>query len=83
MPPPRSLLLPSQVTFSPKVFIPLTRLCRDSCGYCTFAAPPRPGQRGYMVCERRVCGKPRVGQSASTLSQTLTAGSSSPLGRRP
>lgn len=24
------------VTFSPKVFIPLTRLCRDFCGYCTF-----------------------------------------------
>ncbi len=28
------------VTYSPKVFIPLTRLCRDRCGYCTFAQPP-------------------------------------------
>jgi len=28
------------VTFSPKVFIPLTRLCRDRCGYCTFATAP-------------------------------------------
>src|SRR5436190_20073983 len=28
------------VTFSPKVFIPLTMLCRDRCGYCTFAKPP-------------------------------------------
>jgi len=28
------------VTFSPKVFIPLTMLCRDTCGYCTFAQPP-------------------------------------------
>lgn len=37
------------VTFSPKVFLPLTRLCRDSCGYCTFAQPPRPGQRCYMT----------------------------------
>ena len=27
----------SRVTYSPKVFIPLTRLCRDRCGYCTFA----------------------------------------------
>lgn len=36
------------VTFSPKVFIPLTRVCRDFCGYCTFAASPRPGQAVYM-----------------------------------
>ena len=28
------------VTFSPKVFIPLTRLCRDYCGYCTFRIDP-------------------------------------------
>jgi FO synthase len=30
----------ARVTFSPKVFIPLTMLCRDHCGYCTFAKPP-------------------------------------------
>src|SRR3954469_12787841 len=29
-----------RVTYSPKVFIPLTHLCRDRCGYCTFAQPP-------------------------------------------
>ena len=29
------------ITYSRKVFIPLTRLCRDVCRYCTFAAPPR------------------------------------------
>ncbi len=28
------------VTYSPKVFIPLTMLCNDRCGYCTFAKPP-------------------------------------------
>src|SRR5262245_22832955 len=28
------------VTYSPKVFIPLTMLCRDHCHYCTFAKPP-------------------------------------------
>src|SRR5450755_928886 len=28
------------ITFSPKVFIPLTMLCRDRCGYCTCAKPP-------------------------------------------
>ncbi len=36
------------VTFSPKVFIPLTHLCRDVCHYCTFARPPRRGERCYM-----------------------------------
>src|SRR5215218_5606510 len=30
----------NRITFSPKVFIPLTMLCRDRCGYCTFAKPP-------------------------------------------
>ena len=29
------------VTYSRKVFIPLTRLCRDVCHYCTFASTPR------------------------------------------
>jgi FO synthase len=29
-----------RVTYSPKVFLPLTMLCRDRCGYCTFAKPP-------------------------------------------
>ena len=39
------------VTYSPKVFIPLTTLCRDVCGYCTFARPPRRGERAYMPLE--------------------------------
>lgn len=30
----------TRITYSPKVFIPLTRLCRDRCGYCTFATAP-------------------------------------------
>ena len=30
----------TRTTYSPKVFIPLTMLCRDRCGYCTFAQPP-------------------------------------------
>jgi FO synthase len=37
------------VTYSPKVFIPLTKLCRDVCHYCTFARPPRPGERAYLT----------------------------------
>ena len=37
-----------------QVFLPLTRLCRDACGYCTFAQPPRPGQRCYMTIREMV-----------------------------
>jgi FO synthase len=40
------------VTYSRKVFIPLTRLCRDSCHYCTFAAPPRRGEPAYLDREQ-------------------------------
>ena len=39
----------SIVSFSPKVFIPLTRLCRDACGYCTFARPPQRNMPAYMT----------------------------------
>lgn len=42
------------ITFSPKVFIPLTRLCRDSCAYCTFAQPPKPSKPAYMTIEEVV-----------------------------
>ena len=40
-----------RVTYSPKVFIPLTTLCRDVCHYCTFAKPPRRGQRAFMTAD--------------------------------
>ena len=43
------------VTFSPKVFIPLTRVCRDFCGYCTFATPPRSGKPVYMSVDEVRC----------------------------
>jgi len=33
----------STITFSPKVFIPLTTMCQDSCGYCTFVKSPKDG----------------------------------------
>ena len=39
---------PHVVTFSPKVFIPLTRACRDSCGYCTFAKDPASADAVFM-----------------------------------
>lgn len=37
-----------RVTYSPKVFIPLTMLCRDKCGYCTFAQPPARLDSPYL-----------------------------------
>ncbi|CAB4974635.1 MAG: 5-amino-6-(D-ribitylamino)uracil--L-tyrosine 4-hydroxyphenyl transferase CofH [Actinobacteria bacterium] len=37
-----------RMTFSPKVFIPLTMLCRDRCGYCTFAKPPAHLENPYL-----------------------------------
>ncbi|HLW61205.1 MAG TPA: 7,8-didemethyl-8-hydroxy-5-deazariboflavin synthase CofG [bacterium] len=39
------------VSFSPKVFIPLTRLCRDTCGYCTFRTDPENDPGLYMTPE--------------------------------
>ena len=42
----------SRVTYSPKVFIPLTMLCRDKCGYCTFAQPPARLENPYLSSEQ-------------------------------
>ncbi|MGD9792719.1 MAG: 5-amino-6-(D-ribitylamino)uracil--L-tyrosine 4-hydroxyphenyl transferase CofH [Acidimicrobiia bacterium] len=41
----------NRITFSPKVFIPLTMLCRDSCGYCTFAQPPARLESPYLSAD--------------------------------
>jgi len=38
----------TRVTWSPKVFIPLTHLCQDKCGYCTFAQPPARVMAPYL-----------------------------------
>ncbi len=37
-----------RITFSPKIFAPLTMLCRDRCGYCTFAKPPARLDTPYL-----------------------------------
>jgi FO synthase len=39
------------ISYSRKVFIPLTRLCRDVCHYCTFAERPRTGRPAYLSAE--------------------------------
>ena len=61
------------VTFSPKVFIPLTKLCRDVCHYCTFAHPPRRGQRAYLT-EDEVLAIARAGAAAGCHEALFTLG---------
>ena len=45
---------PSVVSYSRKVFIPLTKLCRDVCHYCTFAEAPGAGQKVFLSIEEVV-----------------------------
>lgn len=42
---------PTALSYSRKVFIPLTKLCRDVCHYCTFAEVPRAGRKAYLSLE--------------------------------
>ena len=44
----------NRVTFSPKVFVPLTMLCRDRCGYCTFAKAPARLSSPYLSIDEVV-----------------------------
>ena len=41
----------TSTTYSRKVFIPLTQLCRDVCGYCTFAKTPKEVAKAYLSPE--------------------------------
>jgi len=61
------------VTYSPKVFIPLTKLCRDVCHYCTFARPPRRGERAFMTIDD-VLAVARAGASAGCREALFTLG---------
>jgi len=51
------------ITYSRKVFIPLTNLCRDNCGYCTFARQPGDGQAHTMTPDE-VLAVARAGRKA-------------------
>jgi FO synthase len=62
-----------RVTYSPKVFVPLTTLCRDVCGYCTFARPPRRGERAYLR-EDEVLAIARAGAEAGCTEALFTLG---------
>src|SRR5215204_181692 len=61
------------VTYSPKVFIPLTKLCRDVCHYCTFAKPPRRGERAYMTIDE-VLAVAHAGAAAGCREALFTLG---------
>src|SRR5918994_2209131 len=69
----RALRKTRVVTYSPKVFIPLTKLCRDVCHYCTFARPPRRGERAYMS-EEEVLAVARAGVAAGCREALFTLG---------
>ncbi|HEX2240158.1 MAG TPA: 5-amino-6-(D-ribitylamino)uracil--L-tyrosine 4-hydroxyphenyl transferase CofH [Actinomycetota bacterium] len=62
-----------RITFSKKVFIPLTKLCRDSCGYCTFAHPPRAGESAYLSIDE-VLTIARAGEAAGCKEALFTLG---------
>ncbi len=61
------------VTYSRKVFIPLTQLCRDVCAYCTFAHPPRRGEAAYLSPDQ-VLAIARAGARAGCKEALFTLG---------
>lgn len=62
-----------KVSYSRKVFIPLTQLCRDVCHYCTFAHAPRKGQRAFLTPDE-VLAVARQGQAAGCKEALFTLG---------
>jgi len=61
------------VSYSRKVFIPLTQLCRDSCHYCTFAIAPQPGHKAYLTADE-VLAVARAGREAGCHEALFTLG---------
>jgi FO synthase len=62
-----------RVTYSPKVFIPLTMLCRDRCGYCTFAKAPARLESPYLTADE-VLAVARAGRAAGCHEALFTLG---------
>jgi FO synthase len=61
------------VSYSRKVFIPLTQLCRDVCHYCTFAKAPRHLKAPYLT-EEQVLAIATAGQAADCKEALFTLG---------
>ena len=62
------------VTFSPKVFIPLTRLCRDFCGYCTFRQDPTSAGDTLFMTPEQVLDVARAGERLGCTEALFTLG---------
>ena len=69
----RDALFGSLVTYSKKIFVPLTKLCRDACAYCTFAHPPMPGHSAFMTLDE-VRALARGGAAAGCAEALFTLG---------
>ena len=61
------------ISYSRKVFIPLTHLCRDVCHYCAFAEQPRAGRRAYLS-PNEVLAVARAGAAAGCTEALFTLG---------
>jgi FO synthase len=68
---------PGVLTYSPKVFIPVTRLCRDKCHYCTFVETPnqaaREGRAPYLSPDE-ILAIAREGATLGCLEALFTLG---------
>lgn len=67
------------VTFSPKVFLPVTRLCRDRCTYCVFAVEPPEAEAGSppfkaFMSEEEVVGLAAQGAELGCTEALFTLG---------
>jgi FO synthase len=61
------------ISYSRKVFLPLTRLCRDVCHYCTFAHAPRDGEPPYLSLDEML-EIARTGKQAGCKEALFTLG---------
>ncbi len=71
---------PGVLTYSPKVFIPITRLCRDKCHYCTFVETPKQAARrddgagGLYLSPDEILAIARDGAALGCLEALFTLG---------
>jgi FO synthase len=68
---------PAVVTYSPKVFIPITKLCRDRCHYCTFVESPgelRRAGHGMYLSPDEILDVARQGAALGCLEALFTLG---------
>ena len=65
-------LFGDNLSFSPKVFIPLTTLCQDHCSYCTFVKTP--GEGGLYLTESEVLAIAKAGELSSCTEALFTLG---------